>query len=85
LSKDIEEYIKISIRLLSIMNLKKFINSFLINIDNNCKILAENYKALDTERLSPLVDRKKIKNPNNWAEILNEAELMDSLLFKVLP
>jgi len=66
------------------MSSKKFIKSFSININDNCKILAENYEMINSKRPKPLVDRERIKDPNNWFEILQEAGLtMDSLLTKV--
>jgi hypothetical protein len=47
------------------MSSKKFIKSFSINYNENYKILAENFKPINTKRLKPLVNRKLIKNPTN--------------------
>lgn len=84
LFNEVKKYNELSTYLLSIMSSRKFIKSFSLNMDDDCRILAEDYEAINTKRPKPLVDREKIKNPNHWDEILKEAELtMDSLLTKV--
>lgn len=61
------------------MSASKFIQTFSLNINDNFKVLAENYK-----NSKYFLNREKIKNVNNWSEILKEAELtMDSLLTKL--
>lgn len=77
--KKIKNYIKTSNYTLSIMSASKFIQTFSLNINDNFKVLAENYK-----NSKYFLNREKIKNVNNWSEILKEAELtMDSLLTKL--
>lgn len=84
LSKEVKGYIDVSIYLLSIMSSRKFVKSFSISINGNYKILTDNYETINTKRLNPSVDKKKIRDLNNWFEILKEAELtMDSILTKV--
>jgi retron-type reverse transcriptase len=62
----------------------EFMSSFPTSIDKNSKILAENSKVLNWKCIHPLVGREKIKDFDNWIEILNEAKLIvDSLLTKV--
>lgn len=84
LFKEVENYITISTSLLSILSSKKFIRSFSIKIVTNGEIKAGDYKPINNKRPCPLVDRKWMKETNNWSEILNEAEItLNSLLTKV--
>lgn len=84
LAKGIKEYIKISYQLISIITSIKFIRSFSINMNKGSKILADNYRVINSKRLEPLIDRSSMKNSFSWLEILKEVELtLESLLTKV--
>nr|AVR57659.1 hypothetical protein [Halamphora calidilacuna] len=80
----VKNYIELSTYLLSVISAKKFIKSFATTSIDGKKILADDYEARNSKRPKPLVDRDKIKNKDNWVEILKEAELtLNSLLTKV--
>lgn len=84
LYKKVKDYIELYNYSMSIMSAQKFIKTFSITIQNNIKILAENYEERNSKRPKPLIDRNKMKKSDNWLEIFKEAEIgMDSLIIKV--
>jgi retron-type reverse transcriptase len=82
--KAVKSYIELSNRLISILTAKKFQKSFLLKLNKNCTLLADDYQPRDSKRPTPLIDRKKLKNKDHWLEILDESQrTMDSLLTKL--
>ena len=80
----VKSYIELSNRLTSILTAKKFQKSFLLKLNKNCTLLADDYQPRNSKRPTPLIDRKKLKNKDHWLEILNESQrTMDSLLTKL--
>lgn len=80
----VKRYIELSNRLTSILTAKKFQKSFLLKLNKNCTLLADDYQPRNSKCLTPLIDRKKLKNKDHWLEILNESQrTMDSLLTKL--
>jgi len=80
----VKSYIELSNRLISILTVKKFQKSFLLKLNENCTLLADDYQPRNSKRPTPLIDRKKLKNKDHWLEILNESQrTMDSLLTKL--
>lgn len=82
--KGVKSYIELSNRLISVLTATKFQKSFSLKISKNCNLLADDYQPRNSKHPTPLINRKKLKNEDNWFEILNESQrTMDSLLTKV--
>lgn len=82
--KVVKSYIELSNRIISILTVKKFQKSFSIELNKNCKLLADDYQPRNYKRPSPFIDREKLKNKDHWFEILYESQrTMDCLLTKL--